>query len=315
MQYGLTRLILEEKHFIEVAADYYHAALAARRNLDVVLAVEEKVTLVLENYVEFENELITAVQREIVFEFDGWSAFVSQLYSFSRRLMNLLTAVRTYLDQIQHDLSLLYGPGSTQAASIKNQSNIQYNSLLGYRVMEALRNYVQHRGLPIYNTEYWGSWDIDPSGRTAVNTVTPRLSVEQLREDGGFKKSVLMELERQGTLIDVKPLVREYMDGIGHIHQHFRKTVGPDVEYWDGVVTGAINRYKAVGGDNVIGLALVARDSGGVVKSKTFSENGIERRKWLQRRTHSLTHFSKQIVTSAVREHLASLPHRTNLHD
>lgn len=314
MEYGLTRLVLEEETFVEITPEYYHSALEARSKLAIVLTVEEKLTLILENYLEFENELLSAVQNELVFGSHDWSEFMSQLNTFNRRLMNLLTAARTYLYHIEHDLNALYGSESAQGKSITEQTNRQYETLLGYRVMEAVRNYIQHRALPIFGAEHWGSWNVDPSRRTTVNVVTPYLSVEKLREDGKFKKSVLSELEKLGNKIDIKHHVREYMEGIGQVHHHFRDTVAADVERWDQIIIDSIDRYKAVGGQKVVGLALVSRQAGEIVESRTISQNSIDRRKWLQRRTRNVTHYTKHTVSSSVKEHLTS-PKPDSTHD
>ncbi len=300
------RLVLGEDLFVELTPEDYESVLEARRKSHIVLAVEEKLTLVLENYVEFESELLAATQKQLVFANYDWSAFMSQLYTFNRRLMNLLTVSRAYLDHIQHDLNTLYGRGSPQADSIIKQKSAQYDSLLGYRVMEALRNYVQHRGLPIFDVEYWGSWEVDPSEQTAVNIITPSLSVEKLREDGGFKGSVLSELEKHGPITDLKPLVREYMEGIGRVHQHFRDTVTADVDRWDALIMHTIERFQEVGGENVIGLALVHRELGKVVHSQSLSDNGIKRRTWLRSRTRTLF-FRKRVVSSAAKKNLETV--------
>jgi hypothetical protein len=307
LEYGITQLVFGKKPFFPISAERYSALSEARRSLGVALAVEEKLTLVLENYVEFENEILSAGLGQIVFHVKSWSDRMSQSYRFNRRLINLLTAGRMYLDHLEHDLNELHAGQSAPRDLISLSKKQQYDSLLGYRVMEALRNYVQHRGLPVHGIDHWGSWKVDPTRETAANVVTPFLRVSALREDGKFKRSVLTELEELGERLDVKPFVREYVEGIGHIHTSFRELIASDLERWDHLITDAINDCVNAGAEHSINFAIAARRKGDIVKLLIFSDNPTIRRKWLTQRTASLTHYSKQVVTNATKSHLKQI--------
>jgi len=55
---------------------------------------------------------------------------------------------RLVLDQAEHDLSSRFGQNSDQLASFRLARNRAYDSSRAYRVVEALRNLVQHREMP-----------------------------------------------------------------------------------------------------------------------------------------------------------------------
>ena len=113
-----------------------------------------------------------------------------------RRLINLLSTGRLYLDQSIHNLNNISSIKSINIEEIKTEKNKQYDQYLGYRVMEALRNYVQHRGYPIqsltYNNKLVGK---DPNGRVLFST-TPYIHVQEFEKDNKFKKEVLKEIIR-----------------------------------------------------------------------------------------------------------------------
>jgi hypothetical protein len=72
-------------------------------------------------------------------------------YIATRRLLNLMTATRLYLDSLPHHANEVLVNDPTTLASVKQAPSVAYDSALGYRVMEALRNVSQHRMLPIQN--------------------------------------------------------------------------------------------------------------------------------------------------------------------
>lgn len=75
----------------------------------------------------------------------------------------------------------------------------EYDARLGYRVMEALRNYVQHRGLPLHSITVGGGWIDTEEGRRRKEKTTLYLNVDTLAEDKDFKKDVLDELRSGDT--------------------------------------------------------------------------------------------------------------------
>lgn len=116
------------------------------------MAVEERLDLVLGNYEELEQELLNASLSEALYDDpdDPWNASMGMMQRFARRLANLLTTTRAYCDQLPHAMNALYGHDSSQSAAVKAFFHGEYDTVLGYRVCEALRNYVQHRGSPIH---------------------------------------------------------------------------------------------------------------------------------------------------------------------
>lgn len=307
IEYGLTVLALGDYPFVPITGDRFRGLKEAQRKLATALAIEEKLTLVLENYVEFEQELLTKTIDHLVFNPENWSAGMAHLYAVSRRLLNLLTLGRLYLDQVTHDIGFLYGSNSELKDLIQQKKSSIYDDSLGFRAMEALRNYTQHRGLPVHNIEHSGMWRDEDARGFATNIMTPYLRTSKLRVDGGFKAAVLSELEALGDKIDIKPLVREYVSGIGAVHEYIRQQIADDVSEWDQLIQGAVDEYKATGQEKTIGLFAVEQ-SPEITDKVAISDQLTSRRKWLRLRTPNLQHFEKHVVTSASKMQLAPLP-------
>ena len=301
MGYVVTRIVGDGSDSLKLTQAKFEALRAAKNNLVIILSIEEKLTLLLENYVDFEQELLSRTLNSIVFRPDSWSAVMAEIHAYNRRVVNLLTTCRLYLDQVQHDLSVIYGSGSTVARDVNATRSEMYDSSLGYRTMEALRNYVQHRGLPVYSITHRATHAPREGKNLVANVMIPYLNVARIKEDGGFKAGVLRELDGLGEKIDIRPLVREYVEGIGKVHTCVRASTYSDVVSWDRLLEGVRSRFAAVFKEPEEQLTLVARsDKGHDPEEVQIFKDLITRRKWLEQRTAHLTHYSRQVVTNEV---------------
>jgi hypothetical protein len=166
--------------------------------------------------------------------------------------------------------------------------------------MEALRNYVQHRGYPLHGVSFNASWVED--WNKARYGVTPYMKVAELAEDGKFKVAVLEELKALGETADIKPIVREYVDGLGKIHTEVRAQIRVVVEESDATIRGAIERYRRTEPieDSVIGLAAVRREERKYVDSVQLFEELLDYRKGFERKNRNLNNLARRYVTSEV---------------
>ena len=302
MKYVITRKILGRKNTVDINRDDFINAKTAKENLSIALGMEDKINIVLENYAEYEEELLRITMRRMLFSRYEHSSFIDDIHLVNRRLMNLLASCRLYIDHLKHDMSSIYGNSSPQLTSINKKLSKEYDAYLGYRVLDALRNYTQHRGLPISEISHWSFCLTDALERQRMrNTVTPMIDITALKEDGGFKKSVLAELVSLGNHIDIKPFVREYVTCIGSIHILVRNTITTDLDQWDNSILSMIQAYEATSDQSLCGLAAVEKDNNEKhVDVVYLSKNVIDRRKALILKNQQLSHFSYSYVSGEV---------------
>jgi hypothetical protein len=299
MQYGITRTVMSCERFLEISPNEFELGKMAARSLAKVLDIEQKLNIVLDNYFEFESELMLLSLQDILFAGRTWSSFQTERDKINRRLINLLTTCRLYEDQILHNVNSIYGTKLGKAALVKKRMSQEYDSNLGCRVLKALRNYVQHRALPIYHLTYGRSRLEYESGPHGKHTITPTLSVAKLKEEGGFKRSVLKELEAEGNLIDLKPLIRLYMESIGRLHLFIRDLLADDISKWDSKILEIQKSFRDGSAEDQLGLVIVSRDDEGTtVESIFIIEDVIKYRKWLTRKNRSLTRYNFHFVSS-----------------
>lgn len=292
MEYGITRLVLGCQQFIELRRDEYVAAKRAKTCLVTALSIEEKLDLLLENYAELDLELQTLTTRHYLFQNHDWSSFRNDAHTINRRLANLLSAGRLYIDQTRHNISELFGPASDQLKALDQAFAEQYDAHLGYRVLEALRNHVQHRSLPVHTLTYKAVRDDRGEVTLVKHICIPSLSVSWIEEQGNFKGEILQELKRGSNLIDLRPLVRQYLASLGQVHVGLRERMSEAIAAWDAQLESIKARFHDTYGDHVAGLAVVIKDEQGVVKESSYIvEDLVIRRKYLEKKNHSMAHL------------------------
>lgn len=283
--------------YVCISRAQFDDAKSARKGLLDALSIEEKFDILTENYFEFERDLLEITLRNTLFHEKNWSSFQSEIHLIDRRIINLLTTSRLYLDQLNHQVSSTYGQASKVHASLKKKISDEYDLTRGYRVLDALRNFVQHRDLPVFLLQLGASREDDAS--KSKRTITPSLSVNRLKEDTRFKKSIIKELESLGDKVNLKPLIRESMEAFGRIHSLVRDSWADDVTGWDKTILELRKLYQDRFGEFGLGLAVIAIDDNGTInEAVSIFEDLIKRRKSLTRKNLAISRFNSEIISS-----------------
>jgi len=288
--YGLTIEALGRFPIVGITRNEFNMGRNSMRLLVDTLGAEENLNLVLENYIEYENELFSNALHSLVQQLQSWSEFNEKIYDANRRVVNLLSGCRSYIDQTRHFLSAHFGSDSEVSIKFEEWTKTQYEERLGYRVMEALRNSAQHRGLAVHSLSY-ANWRDDEGKRTILrNSLSPFIHPDILAEDKKFKKSILGELMEMGKKINLRPLINSYVAGIVNLHLNVRESINGRVKDADEYIQALINRYKKEGQDDCLGLIAAKFDENRrhIDKFPIFNDH-IARRKTLEERTkHAL---------------------------
>jgi hypothetical protein len=274
--YGL--VVLGSTAFVPITLPEYLAIDEALRGLLECLFLEEKFDFVAENYLELETAWLESAARTMVFRGQDYRWFQVELARFNRRVANLLSAAKTYVDHSSRHVDRIFGAGSDDALSVREAFSRQYDERLGYRVMEALRNFVQHRDLPVHAMSFETRLvERGDREQLVLYTVSAYLRPDDLQADGKFKKAVLEELLPMGDKVDLKGLVRDYIEGLAAVHAEVRDRAAAKIQSWEAVQDGAISAFKsAYPEDGIVGLAAVTRDAEGlyVEQRELFTDLG-----------------------------------------
>jgi hypothetical protein len=224
----------------EITDSKHTEILEARTVILEAVYIEEKFEILLENYLQFELQLLDTSLRQLVFSAPIVESVHASRLEITRCMINLLTTCKLYLDQSAHNLSRAFGSGSViQKAHEENKSS-KYDASRSYRIMEELRNHTQHRGYPVHAIVV-SSGLIEPQvGAESAVAIIPKLSPSQLEEEGGFKKSVLAELKQlPDDELDLRIHVRAYVDALHDVHENLRQSLRPALDHARTVLNGA----------------------------------------------------------------------------
>ena len=175
--------------------------------LDQAIFIEQKFSYFLENVRDWGLSLLEISMHCRQSASGGGEAEVRQedIDTFNRRLMNVLTTARAYTDGVTHHMSELFAPHAQQTQYVDSLWARHYDQGLGYRAMYALRNHVQHRGLPVHGISFRPYSESD-GFRISID---PYLRPSLLQKEGKFKGTVLKELLAMGDTVSMKPLLRD----------------------------------------------------------------------------------------------------------
>jgi hypothetical protein len=304
MRYGITRLHSSAGSLVELSEEEFALGKRSKYGFMALLDIEEKLDILLENYAEYERELLSLTLQRALFFDPSWSSVISDINTVNRRLANLLTTGRLYIDQVNHEISAVYGAESTLSEALRSYLREEYSSSLGYRAMEALRNFMQHRALPVYQIKYPGKATFSENEGDGVRAkgirwgVIPSLRIDALREDKKIKASVLNELAGIGEYVPITPLVRQYVEAIGRFHEKLREATSGDLASWREQMKWIIARGQEGFSKDLIGFSLVVEDeAGGFVEGEQVFEDLLSRHSFLTQKNLVLKRFSIQFVT------------------
>lgn len=274
-----------------------------RKSADVIwsaLELEELFDAVIDDYLELENSILSAASFHAVRH--GKSSFDihSTRRTLNRRMMHLLTTARTYLDSTPKLVARIDGGIRDPRAAYSHE----YDARLGYRVLEAMRNLAQHHGFPIHGVSLGGRW----LERTATTTETimyycaPYVLLRELEKDPKFKPKVLAELKVAGDKIDVRPLAREYVDGLASAHAQIRASIEAATQSASDYLQYTIDAWQKISnGSDPLGLHLVRMETASTWQPLcSISVGGIERRRALLDANRLPLNMTKSHVSGAI---------------
>lgn len=222
MQFELTGWIGSNQVCVEISESDFDTVVSSKGTCLFALDLEEKFALVLENYFEFESELLSLAEKSRIWRNRDHSMAMAERLLLERRLVNLLTACRLYLDQTDHEFSAHFGKISAELDAVKKFKNDLYDEYFGYRFMETLRNYVQHAGLPIHIIRYDSGIVGELSEKFCHYSISLRTKIGVLGESRIIKKTVMKELQSLGQDVDLRPFVRQYVSCFVELHTEIR---------------------------------------------------------------------------------------------
>lgn len=285
---------------IEITANEYVAFERARNILNNALEIEEKYEILITNYLDFEKQILDSSAGDMVRMNIDYSDFFEVRLGLNIRLVNLLTAARLYIDQLNQNVRECALNITNPEQQVKNFMAREYDTCKEYRFMEALRNYVQHRGIPVHFTKQGGRWT--SKGDNGFIELNMELYSQRtyLKEDLKFKKEVLEELDE---FIDLKAATRRYIESISNVHESVRGIIKESVSEARKLIEDAHERYSPHHSGSMVGLIACKWSDQGQESAIPLLLDWDDIRLKLQKRNRKLTNLRKHYVSSSIKIH------------
>lgn len=224
MKFVLTNLVAGKSPILEITQDDYEAINDSDGLIYELVLMEQKYDNIIENYLEYENYLIEVSHRHMVNRDFVWSGERQASNTIQRRIMNVLNSSYAFIQQSKHHLKMIFPEDIDKIDNYDSFLNQQYDKYLGYRVMVAIRNHSQHFNFPAQHL----ALSMKRVNRGVHNrlliSATPSISITGLSKNKKFKRKILTELKEIGDIIDIKPLLREYIACTSRIIMFLRDT-------------------------------------------------------------------------------------------
>jgi len=256
MKYFLRRIPLNGFSLLEIDENQFLFLEKSQSCLVAALTIEENYELLLSNYLELEKDSLSITCDAMIRTNQRYSDFFGIRLQFNRRLVNLLTATKLYIDHISQHVSSCISSEIDESPDIPKIFSRHYDEHFEYRLMEALRNYVQHRGLAVHSTSMGGKWTTPDklNGHMEYQTAI-YVHKDKVLKDSKFKKAVPREMPDKVELINA---VRVYMESLSHIHNEIRNIIRDDVLCAREAIDSTVCKFDSEEGKRPIGVEVVS---------------------------------------------------------
>lgn len=285
-------------HELKIDQAQFDELMIAKTNLEHFHGFEEQWACVVQNYLDLEKGLLEAAARHMIIVDHDWQTYQELQLNFAIRLANLLSSCRAYIDQSKRHLGALI-PLDDSVGIFEDALSEQYDARFGFRFMEALRNYAQHRGLPLHGSSYGIRHQRQDGLAYYVET---NIEIDKLKGDSSFKQSILPEVTDEN--FPSEPLVREYIAGLSVTHIKVRELLASKVACWMHLVRDAVSQYSSSTEEQAIPMALYAieRDENDEwLRFAHIGDNLLQSIELLQKRHGSLERVPECFVSGAIR--------------
>ena len=299
MKYLLRKAVLGNMPEIEISEEKYIAYKDAQKVLSSCFLIEEKYEILISSYLEFEKQMLDAATSSLVRSQIDYFDFFEVRLGINIRLVNLLTAAKLYTDQLNQDVQDCLPEQTDITKIVKGFFTKEYDKNFEYRFMEALRNYVQHRGIPLHWLSHGGKWTSLEDDGLLEYYVEIASQRSYLEEDGKFNKAVLKE---SGDKIDLKATTRCYLESISNVHDSARQLIENSVSAARKLLDEAHQQYAAIYSGSLVGLSACVWSRGREIDSVPLLLDWDDIRVKLQKRNRKMINLRKRHVTGKIKE-------------
>lgn len=296
-EFALTIAIIGPSPKVEITESAFRSLESDLAHIDTYLGIEETWDSLLANYRALELAL-AEMGVDNVLKGGGVDIhdFDDTRRTCTRLMDNMLTTARAFLDKTPSRMRLLFGKEAQRRFRLA--TNNAYDTYAGYKFMDNLRNYAQHNGSSISGVTYGVRRQEREEGPDAL-VHNAQIGIDRCRLERAFKehaREVLDRVSDKKGKINMLPLVRQYIQGLGEVMLVVRNTAKEPLEAWLANNDGAVAKLADAGGPAVGQVAVRFTDRGAFAEKVHLHPQAGERLRRLRSRNGSLSHLTRSEI-------------------
>lgn len=240
------------KKIVEVGRPLFEEAAASNRILIAAWRLEESWHILIDNYAELEKVFLDTAFQDMIRGHTDFRFFHERRRTYARKLSNFLSSARLYRDGAI-DILANFERKPAARTWIVSQYSEQKRDAVEFEFAEFLRNYAQHKDLPVHGTSFGSSWDKkrDELTFSAQAFVSKKRLLADLPRNSseGLRDFISNAKDR----IEISPVVRIYLERFSKVHLTSRNRIKADLDQAILFVRSAESKIDSIIGDGQTG--------------------------------------------------------------
>ena len=263
MSYALKVLAIGRKNMVKISKKDFYQLLDSTETINIIGNILENYQVVVSAYEHLEDSIHKVALNELLYGFGGYETAIKRRVSLNSAIIAYLAAARYFLDSTNRLIQSEFI--SVSIETFKNQTSSLYDTNKEYKFIEALRNYVLHKQLPIDKLQFHNFIEDrkDFSNSDIVKTLSMYVKKDKLKKDKKFKKDALTEMPEE---IDILFCIRSHMAGIWSLYDYLDKSVKNQSDKARSIIKKHIDSFKEI--EDPLGLYAIEENSDGEVHRK-----------------------------------------------
>lgn len=244
-EYRIVGIGNDKSNIVDLTEKEWDQIVNARSLIYNTYYIEQKYDLMISNYYEFEENLLTqALDRSIWYR--EYQSLNDDLLTTARKIINLVTSIVLYAEHLEQRHIKKFQFGDKRNTEVFGEFKTYLKSSIHYKFIKGLRNYIAHRDLPMDSYSYSSNWERigKEEDDKLGHFVVPTVEKEKLLSDKKFSSTVVKAMESKKGKIDLRVPIRKTIAGLSRIAKDFRESLSPDYQDSKAQILDAIDRYK-----------------------------------------------------------------------
>ncbi len=234
----------QEPISVPISNELFNHVRSAKKNLSSVVLIEQAYDEAMENYVEYEVELLHEAARDDIFGKQDEEEFKRVLRKIGRRIDNHLSSIHRYR---AHSIKLtapIFGKNAKEYAAHKEAFEKAERNNKHFRDITHLRDHALHAGIVATNVTFKRGWqEVEDHNSKLRSMIVPQLLVSEVRQ-GRRMKEIFADLDEKDK-IDLREYIRGHLEGIWEIHSWLRSMLKDRIKTWEATLRTISDMYLA----------------------------------------------------------------------